>query len=408
MANLREILMGIGNIQVMVVKTTVQTNSQTETHSDIISVKDVIVSPITYVLVSITFNIIQANAYPSYYNFTGNLVFIIVISDIHVVLEAVLNYFLIYKSNLKIIDNQPKECNCSLVAAGSSRVVRCCSREYDDYPTDDKYSDLAKIAILLLFIGGILALSWSYAFDPHSDDSTSNHNKFTYSTSSFDYFSIMLYTTLTVQTNLKLTGRVSHYIYKFKGYDGIITGYKQNSDTGEYYFEDIHDIEKKYLTVNFNRFRDYLVAKSYLNTSFAVVLLIAAFAYIAENIIDTTYMYQLTVSSFLISYSASTLLKKHDDIIKNLHINFPNKVSISDVDYDVNIPENQNFEISIPYAVPTAASDVTSKNSNTNPMQHISQISGSSTAVELNSPSSIMSSTSHTHTKLLSGVDITK
>ena len=67
-------------------------------------------------------------------------------------------------------------------------------------------------------------------------------------------------------------------------------------------------------------FRRCLISKLLLNTASAFTLFFASLTFITKDVVDTSYMYQIALSSLIVSYFASNSLSTHDKCVGRLKV----------------------------------------------------------------------------------------
>jgi hypothetical protein len=97
-----------------------------------------------------------------------------------------------------------------------------------------------------------------------------------------------------------------------------VHGYKEVLNVGK---ETAYAIERKFdFTFNSieNHFRNLIIFKMGINIGFTVILFLLSLLFLFTGTVDTEYMYQMTVSSFFVSNSASVVLFSHDLVVGRL------------------------------------------------------------------------------------------
>ena len=167
------------------------------------------------------------------------------------------------------------------------------------------------LIVFIVIIGCALAPAWYIAFSaPHSRASaTEDLTPARKGTSSIDYICILLYTSVSSWNNYALADLISFRIDE-----------KEKNCYSEHMNNTVQSVDRIKKDIRKDNFRYFLVGKMILNTASAIALLFASLVFIFYNTEDTSYMYQIALSSLVVSFFASNSLSTHDKYVGRLYV----------------------------------------------------------------------------------------
>jgi len=229
------------------------------------------------------------------YQFSGQLIAILIASWIHLPLECLLNYKL--ENDLKPPPPPDEQPNLKEI-----------------------FFNLCKFCAYFLCIGSCMIPAYIVAYSKVNPSGSSPQdervlceygNALSCTLSTLDYTTIPTFTALLTMSNMSLERSVALWIdYKEKNVYEIYLGSESS-------ISQINDRLEFKLKDGFS-FRNILIIKSRINRIFAVVMFFLLFFFFVTRAPDTSYMYQMALSSFCVTFSASRVLAEHNKAVERL------------------------------------------------------------------------------------------